>query len=149
MQLQEALKQWQDALRLGNWDITAEILPDAEFVKRHGTEYDAMNRIDRAHFEAHITIREDGKEHEYEYRLVHELAHILLIEIESLSDHVCECLGTEAKEMAKANIRYELEGAVHCISRALLRVRDLAQGDSEAVTSTDQVIEPNAGAKRR
>lgn len=124
MQLQEKLRQWQDAMRLSNWDITAEMMPDAEYVKKNGPESNAQNDIHRNHFRSRITIRDDGEEEEYEFRLVHELTHLLLIELQSTAEHIFEYLGFESKDITKASFSYELEGAVHCVSRALLRVRD-------------------------
>lgn len=124
MNLQEMLKKWQNAMMLSNWDITAEMVPDAEYIKKHSLETNALNHIDRNHFRSSIDIREDGAEEEYEFRLVHELTHLLLIELQNTAEHIFEYLGFESKDIAGASYRYELEGAVHCISRALLRIRD-------------------------
>jgi hypothetical protein len=47
--INQALKEWQAALRLQDWDITAEILPNAEYEYRRKTDKESASvRLDRS-----------------------------------------------------------------------------------------------------
>ena len=128
--LQEALKEWQEALRLQDWDIHARVIPEYEYrctaktgARDGGSQ--AENHIDTWHNEAWIAISEHSDNQEKS--LVHELSHLL---INGLDRAVCDLLHTlpdgPAKTALEDNIDRQLEIAVNNVTRALISVRDKA-----------------------
>lgn len=131
LDLPKALAEWQEALRLQDWDIKAEILPDIEYRDRlNEVKSDESSRgnseKDVVHFKADIQIND--KYGDQERTLVHELVHILLVEYDFAFDQAVSFAPSEAcRETLQGNRKFELEKATNRIARALLKVRDMAQ----------------------
>ncbi len=129
--LQKALSEWQEALRLQDWDITAEILPDVEYRDRLNepkSDEPSWGNSDKdtVHFEAEILLND--KYDNQEKTLVHELVHILLVEYDLVFGQAIDFVaGENCKAALQGCRKWELEKAVNRISRALLKVRDMAQ----------------------
>lgn len=128
--LQQALREWQEALRLQDWDIHAKVVPEYEYRctaktgARDGGSV-AENNIDTWHNEAWITIGEHSDDQENS--LVHELSHLL---INGLDRVVYDLLDTipagPAKTALEDSVTRQMEIAVCNITRALIKVRDMA-----------------------
>lgn len=128
--LQKALAEWQEALRLQDWDITAEMLRPAEY--EHLVEKKdsyGCNNIDWPRRKCQIFIRDDpGVVDELEFTLVHELVHILIDRLDTVASVAISFVSDKVNESTLEGLRgYELETSVNMITRALLKVRDMAQ----------------------
>lgn len=125
--LNQALKEWQEAMRLQDWDITAELLSNAEYEYRQKTASEsACVSIDRNRMmDAKILIKEDSEDKEFS--LLHELGHIMHEPLYAAIDQLISMLpGKECQKIARGNISYEMEILVNKLARAFLRVRDMA-----------------------
>lgn len=127
MDIQKALAEWQEALRLQDWDITAEILSNAEYeYRRKNSSESASVIIDRNRMmDAPIIIKESSEDKEFS--LVHELVHIILEPLNAAHYQAIDAIGSkEAKDILEGCREYELEIAVNKLTRAFLKVRDMA-----------------------
>jgi hypothetical protein len=130
--INQALKEWQAALRLQDWDITAEILPNAEYEYRRKTDKESASvRLDRSRMmDAEIIIKESSEDKEFS--LVHELVHIHLEPLSAAFDQAIGMApGKECQKVLRGNLEYELEILVNRLTRAFMTVRDMAQGAND------------------
>lgn len=126
--LNQSLKEWQEAMRLQDWDITAELLSNAEYEYRRKTDSESASvSIDRNRMmDAKILIKEDSEDKEFS--LLHELNHIMHEPLHAAIDQLISMLpGEECKKIARGSIEYEMEILVNKQARAFLKVRDMAQ----------------------
>jgi hypothetical protein len=127
--INQALKEWQEALRLQDWDITAEVLSKTEYESKVNKDTAGWVDIDRVHLKATIKLLDDESLSPLEYQLVHELSHILVDPFNAFAGQAVDMApGTPAQDILDGSRRHELEIMVHRIARALLMVRDMAQG---------------------
>lgn len=128
LDLQKALAEWQEALRLQDWDIKAEILPDIEFRERTNEPKSTWGISDKdtTHFRAEILLNDNFGDKEH--TLVHKLVHILLVEYDlAFGQAIGLVAGENCKQALEECRKWELEKATNRITRALLKVRDMAQ----------------------
>lgn len=138
LDLPKALAEWQEALRLQDWDIKAEILPKYEFEAKKIVEDElARNVINTHHKTSEITISEEAADKET--RLVHELSHLLVNGWARAMDSLINLLNDNS--FVVETMYREKEKAVCAITRALLKVRDMAQEAMAAEPERPEITE--------
>jgi len=115
LDLQKALAEWQEALRLQDWDIKAEMLPPAEYEYKINLKNTAgFVDIDRVHKRASITLLDADGADSLEYQLVHELTHVLIDNFDAVAEHAISMApGKTCIEVLGDCRKYESEIAVH------------------------------------
>lgn len=130
LDLKGALSEWQNALRLNDWDITAEEMSPAEMQYRYpedAKDSDAINVINTHHNKSRIIINSEapGKE----LSLIHELVHLFVNGLDRVMDRTIKVIPDgQAKEYIQMDFYNELEKSVCAIARAFENVRDMAHG---------------------
>jgi len=122
--IEQQAKEWQQALRLMDWDITVEVISRAEFDYKYpkyaGQECTGMNSRDWHHHGSVISLVDTIY---LEEDLVHELSHMLLDPFQLLVEEVIEYLPAELKDFSTTALKHRLEESVNMVATALINAR--------------------------
>jgi hypothetical protein len=130
--IKQSLVEWQEALRLQDWDVEAFMLsqPDFDFKSKRLDNNDhcgcqGINAITMRLLSSLIYVSEDAENKER--TLVHELVHLILQPFWESAIQAAHKLPDPASSLMQSDITHQMEIATEKIARSLVNLRDIAQ----------------------
>lgn len=121
------LQQWQEVLRLEDWEIKVQMLSRADFNEKTQLKVHAYghNLYYKYYQTSYITICDDSPDKEY--TLVHELVHLIVDKLDSVLDQsITMAPGEPAQQLLKGSQEHWLEVTVNQLTQAFLKTRRFA-----------------------